>query len=73
MLFFWTFYSSKYLEKCIMVSTTFFNIIIIRINVFDHHIIILEWYLKDYVRFSITGIHNILKYIQIENGYFKLK
>ncbi len=44
---------------------------------------ILEWFLKDYVtlktgeimlkiQLCITGINYILKYIKLENSYFKL-
>ncbi len=47
---------------------------------FEQQIRILEWFLKDHVTgvmmlkkfsFEITGINYILKYIQIENSYFK--
>ncbi len=41
---------------------------------FVQQIRILEWFLKDYVTgvmIYITGINYILKYIQIENSYFK--
>ncbi len=46
----------------------------------DQEIRILEWFLKDYVTLKsndaenlalITGIKNILKYIQIEISYLK--
>ncbi len=46
---------------------------------FEQQIRILEWFLKDHVTgvmmlkfsFEITGIKLILKYIKIENSYFK--
>ncbi len=49
----------------------------------EHQISILEWFLKDHVTLKtavmmlkiqlyITGINRILKYIQIDNSYFKL-
>jgi len=50
----------------------------------EQQISILELFLKDHVTlktgeielnfsFSITGIHNISKYIKVANSYFKLK
>ncbi len=46
---------------------------------FEQQIRIFEWFLRDHVTrvmmlkfsFEITGINYILKYIQIENSYFK--
>ncbi len=49
----------------------------------EQQINILDWFLKDHVtmktgvmmlkiQLCITGINYILKYIKIENGYFKL-
>ncbi len=76
------------LKKCIMVftkilsSTTVFNIDNNK-NVFELQISILEWFPKDHVTLKtevimlkiqlyITGINYNLKYIKIENSYFKL-
>ncbi len=76
MLFFWTVFKSKNPEN----NVSFFPE---KKNFLEQQIIILEWFLKDHVtlktgvmmlkiQLCITGINYILKYIQIENSYFKL-
>ncbi len=78
MLFFWMFYSSKKPEKKSYVfkhhNNNFIYIYIFIFFFFIQKIRILEWFegLYDWsMMLEITGINYNLKYIKIENSYFK--